>query len=139
MEESQTFLGTGWSFPPHFDNNTQAVTTTTGEVDINKSLEILLSTRLGERIMVPDYGCNLEELLFQPLDLTLRTFIKDLIETAILYHEPRIDVEKIILDNTNELGGEILITIEYRVRITNSRGNMVFPFYKEEGSNINNS
>ena len=139
MEESQTFLGTGWSFPPHFDNNTQTVTTTTGEVDINKSLEILLSTRLGERIMVPDYGCNLEELLFQPLDLTLRTFIKDLIETAILYHEPRIDVEKIILDNTNELGGEILITIEYRVRITNSRGNMVFPFYKEEGSNINNS
>jgi len=139
MEESQTFLGTGWSFPPHFDNNTQTVTTTTGEVDINKSLEILLSTRLGERIMVPDYGCNLEELLFQPLDLTLRTFIKDLIETAILYHEPRINVEKIILDNTNELGGEILITIEYRVRITNSRGNMVFPFYKEEGSNINNS
>ncbi len=139
MEESQTFLGTGWSFPPHFDNNTKTVNTTTGEVDINKSLEILLSTRLGERIMVPDYGCNLEELLFQPLDLTLRTFIKDLIETAILYHEPRIDVEKIILDNTNELGGEILITIEYRIRITNSRGNMVFPFYKEEGSNINNS
>lgn len=136
MNETQTFLGEGWSFPPHFDKKTGALVTTSDVVDINKSLHILLSTRLGERIMLPNYGCNLEELLFQPLDLTLKTYIKDLIKTAILYHEPRIDVISISLDTTNELEGEIQIVIEYIVRITNSRANMVFPFYKKEGSEI---
>jgi len=136
MNETQTFLGEGWSFPPHFDKKTGTLVTTSDVVDINKSLHILLSTRLGERIMLPNYGCNLEELLFQPLDITIRTYIKDLIKTAILYHEPRIDVQKISLDGTNELEGEVQIVIEYIVRITNSRANMVFPFYKKEGSEI---
>ncbi len=136
MNETQTFLGEGWSFPPHFDKKTGTLVTTSDVVDINKSLHILLSTRLGERIMLPNYGCNLEELLFQPLDVTLKTYIKDLIKTAILYHEPRIDVQTISLDSTNELEGEIQIIIEYIVRITNSRANMVFPFYKKEGTEI---
>lgn len=136
MAKEETFLGEGWSFPPHFDRNTGAIITTTGVLDINQSLEILLSTKLGERIMLPNYGCNLEELLFQPLDITLKTYIRDLIKTAILYHEPRINVLKIDIDTTNELNGEILIIIEYIVRTTNSRANMVFPFYKEEGSEV---
>ncbi len=136
MNTSDTFLGEGWSFPPHFDKKTGGLVTTTGIVDINKSLEILLSTRLGERIMLPGYGCNLEELLFQPLDVTLKTYIKELISNAILYYEPRIDTQEITLDATNELNGEILIKIEYVVRITNSRANMVFPFYKTEGTEV---
>ena len=86
--------------------------------------------------MVPDYGCNLEELLFQPLDLSLKTYVKDLIKTAILYHEPRIDVLSVDIDPTNELQGELLVKIDYLIRITNSRGNMVYPFYKAEGSEI---
>ncbi|MCB0457248.1 MAG: GPW/gp25 family protein [Flavobacteriaceae bacterium] len=136
MLESTDFLGEGWGFPPHFDKKTGTVITTVAIDDINKSLHILLSTRLGERIMVPDYGCNLEELLFQPLDITLKTYIIDLIKTAILYHEPRIDVTKIKLDDSQELEGIIQIEIEYLVRITNSRGNMVFPFYKKEGTEL---
>ena len=134
--DTDTFLGEGWSFPPHFDKKTGQLVMTTGVTDINKSLEILLSTRLGERIMLPNYGCNLEELLFQPLDVTLKTYIKELITTAILYFEPRIDTQKITLDTTNELNGEILIKIEYIIRITNSRANMVFPFYKTEGTEV---
>ncbi len=136
MYETLDFLGKGWSFPPHFDKKTGGVIMTTDVEDINKSLHILLSTRLGERIMLPEYGCNLEELLFQPLDITLKTYIKDLIKTAILYHEPRIDAKKISLDSSQELEGIIQIEIEYLVRITNSRGNMVFPFYKKEGTEI---
>ncbi|MBV1923931.1 MAG: GPW/gp25 family protein [Flavobacteriaceae bacterium] len=136
MNLEKSFLGEGWSFPPEFNKSAKMVMTTTGEEDIKKSIEILLSTRLGERIMVPDYGCNLEELLFQPLDLSLKTYVKDLIKTAILYHEPRIDVLSIDIDTTNELSGELLVKIEYMIRITNSRGNMVYPFYKEEGSEI---
>ena len=104
------------------------------ETDIKSSLEILLSTRLGERIMVPGYGCNLDELMFKPLNLTLKTFVVDLIKTAILYHEPRIDADKIDVFNSNDTEGLLLINISYIVRATNSRKNMVYPFYKEEGS-----
>lgn len=136
MNDENTFLGEGWSFPPHFDKTSGTLLTTVGVIDINQSLEILLSTRLGERIMLPNYGCNLEEMIFQSLDVTLKTYIKDLITTAILYHEPRIDVVTIELDTTNELEGEILIRIEYLIRNTNSRANMVFPFYKVEGSEV---
>ncbi|HET8804791.1 MAG TPA: GPW/gp25 family protein [Aequorivita sp.] len=136
MNTAEIFLGEGWSFPPHFDKKTGELVTTAGIVDINKSLEILLSTRLGERIMLPSYGCNLEELLFQPLNITLKTYIQEMIKTAILYFEPRIDTHSVSLDTTNELSGEILINIEYTVRITNSRANMVFPFYKTEGTEV---
>ncbi|MAT90374.1 MAG: hypothetical protein CMC35_06735 [Flavobacteriaceae bacterium] len=136
MEFEQSFLGTGWSFPPEFDRKTRSVQLTSGEEDIQKSLQILLATRLGERVMVPEYGCNLEDLLFETVDLTLKTYVKDLIKTAILYFEPRIDVHNIEIDTTNEWQGELLIKIDYLIRITNSRGNLVFPFYKEEGTEV---
>ena len=136
MENNKSFLGTGWSFPPEFDKAKKTVVMTSEEVDIKKSLEILLATRLGERIMQPTYGCNLEELMFKPLNITLKTFVIDLIKTAILYHEPRIDVEKIDIDPTNELQGELLILVDYRIRATNSRANLVYPFYKAEGTEL---
>jgi len=136
MDTSELFLGRGWGFPPEFIKTTATVQMTEGEVDIDKSLQILLSTRLGERIMLPDYGCNLEELLFTPLNLTLKTYVVDLIKTAILYHEPRIDTEKIWIEESTDNDGILLINIDYRVRITNSRKNMVFPFYKAEGTEI---
>lgn len=136
MEEYKSFLGRGWSFPPEFKKETKAVKMLQDEADIKSSLEILLSTRLGERIMVPAYGCNLDELLFKPLNLTLKTYVIDLIKKAILYHEPRIDVNRISIDSINEVKGELLIKIDYTIRSTNSRKNMVFPFYKAEGSEI---
>ncbi|AHW60829.1 hypothetical protein SAMN05444285_101178 [Draconibacterium orientale] len=136
MATYNSFLGTGWSFPPEFQKETRGVKMLQDEADIKSSLEILLSTRLGERIMVPDYGCNLDELLFKPLNITVKTYVVDLIKTAILYHEPRIDARKISIDQTNELNGELLINIEYIIRATNSRKNMVFPFYKGEGTEL---
>jgi hypothetical protein len=86
--------------------------------------------------MLPNYGCNLDELLFESLNLTLETYIIDLIRTAILYHEPRIDAKKIEIDQTDEMNGVLLIRIDFVVRSTNSRMNMVYPFYKKEGSEI---
>ena len=136
METNKSFLGRGWGFPPEFNRGTEAVKMLENEADIKSSLEILLSTRLGERIMVPGYGCNLDELLFNPLNLTLKTFVVDLIKTAILYHEPRIDVNKIQINSTNELEGVLLVNIDYTIRSTNSRKNMVYPFYKEEGNEL---
>lgn len=136
MENKKAFLGTGWAFPPEFIKGQKVTKMISEEEDIKSSLEILLSTRLGERIMLPSYGCNLDELLFENLDRTLITYIVDLIKTAILYHEPRIDVKKIGISETEPLEGKLIIEIDYVVRATNSRTNMVFPFYKEEGTNI---
>lgn len=136
MESKKAFLGTGWGFPPEFVKGRSEVVMTSDEEDIKKSLHILLTTQLGERVMLPEYGCNLEELLFEKLNRTLITYVVDLIKTAILYHEPRIDVLKIDISETNPIEGELIITIDYKVRATNSRTNFVFPFYREEGTNI---
>jgi len=136
MNTEKSFLGRGWSFPPEFQKETGAVKMLEDEADIKSSLEILLATRPGERIMLPEYGCNLEELLFKPMNLTLKTYVIDLIKTAILYHEPRIDVNKIDIDTADELNGVLMINIDYTIRTTNSRKNMVFPFYKEEGNEL---
>lgn len=107
------------------------------EADIASSLEIILTTSIGERVMAPDFGCNLEDLLFENLDTTLKTLVADQIETALIYYEPRIDIEKINLDTDRELEGIVLIEVTYRVRSTNTRYNFVYPFYKNEGTDIN--
>jgi phage baseplate assembly protein W len=73
-------------------------------------------------------------LVFEPLTTTVQTSIKDLISTAILYYEPRIQVNKIELDDTGELEGKILISVDYTVRSTNSRYNFVYPYYIKEGT-----
>lgn len=136
MENKKSFLGTGWAFPPEFVKEHKEVKMASNEEDIKDSLYILLTTKLGERVMLPEYGCSLEELLFEKLNRTLITYVADLIRTAILYHEPRIDVLNVDISETNPLEGEIIINIEYMVRATNSRTNYVFPFYKEEGTNL---
>ena len=130
------FLGKGWSFPPNFDMDTHTVDMTEKNEDIRKSLQILLTTTVGERVMEPKYGCNMEDLLFESLDTTTKTLIKDRIKTAILYFEPRIDATRIELNTQNELEGELLIEIDYVIRATNSRFNFVFPFYRTEGTEI---
>jgi len=132
MNEENSFLGRGWSFPPLFDNTSGEVQMLEGADDIQSSLQVLLSTRLGERVMQPLFGCNLDVMVFDLLDTTLKTEMKNLIEKAILYFEPRINLEKIDLSTQNELNGVILITVNYIVRSTNTRGNLVYPFYLSE-------
>ncbi|WGG48141.1 GPW/gp25 family protein [Rugamonas sp. DEMB1] len=107
------------------------------EADIASSLEILLTTALGERTMLPQYGCNLDELVFESLDTRMKTLMADKVQTAILYFEPRIEIETVRLDDSRELEGLILIEVVYTVKATNSRFNFVFPFYKLEGTDIN--
>lgn len=131
------FLGRGWSFPPTFELGNARVGMLSQEADIASSLEILLGTRQGERVMLPQYGCNLDELLFENLDMRMKTLMADKVGSAILYHEPRIHLEKVQLDESQELEGLILIDITYRVKTTNSRFNFVYPYYKLEGTDIN--
>ena len=134
---TNSFLGTGWSFPPAFDSESNAVEMTSDELDIQLSLQILLSTRKGERIMLPDYGCNLDEMVFEPMTTTFKTYISDMIKTAILFYEARIDLNGLTVDDSRETEGIILLILDYTVRTTNSRFNYVYPYYKIEGTEIN--
>ena len=136
MNKNNTFLGTGWSFPPSFSNKTNEVEMTSDEEDIQRSLQILLTTRIGERVMQPKYGCNLDELLFEPLSTTFKSYIKDLVKTSILYHEPRIKLNKVDLDDSGDNEGVVLIKIDYTVISKNTRFNYVFPYYKNEGTDV---
>jgi phage baseplate assembly protein W len=137
MEQNKSFLGRGWSFPPKFSRSLRSVEMLEYEADIASSVEVLLGTMRGERVMLPQYGCNLDELVFENLDTRMKTLMADKIESAILYHEPRIELEKVQLDDSRELEGVVLIEVIYRVKTTNSRFNFVYPYYKLEGTDIN--
>jgi phage baseplate assembly protein W len=137
--DAGSFLGRGWSFPPTFDRDAGGVEMLEQEADVASSLHTLLSTAPGERVMVPQYGCNMDELVFENLDTRMRTLMADKIESAILYHEPRVDLEGVhVRDDPEEiLEGRVLIGVTYRVRTTNSRFNFVYPYYRAEGTDIN--
>lgn len=135
MNETRSFLGTGWRFPPQFSKTERGALMIADEADIKSSMEILLSTRVGERILQPKYGCNLDEILFEPLTVSLQTYIKDLVFTAIYYFEPRIKPENVTLIPSAE-EGLVIVSVDYMIRATNTRHNLVFPFYLNEGTNI---
>ena len=102
--------------------------------DIQCSLQILLSTRQGERVLLPDYGCDLDPLVFEPMSTSFNTYIKNLVQTAIVTYESRITLNNVNLSTDQELEGVILIELDYTVNATNSRFNLVFPYYKTEGT-----
>ena len=134
MKEA-SFLGTGWAFPPEFNKASGSVEMAQGERDIQQSLEILLSTSIGERVMQPLYGCNLRDYQFEPLSNTFLGFLVDLVERAILFFEPRIVVENISITEPGDVlvvEGMVLISIDYVIAGTNSRYNYVYPFYLRE-------
>lgn len=134
MPADQSFLGTGWSFPPAFTAGGAAVDMVSGAEDIHQSLQILLSTRLGERVMQDDFGCDLFSLLFEEIDQDLINSLSSIISDAILYHEPRIKLDKLDISEDVTRQGLLLIGIEYTIRNTNSRFNMVYPFYINEAT-----
>jgi len=132
--EEQDYFGRGWSYPPVFDAAEAGVQMTAGVADINNSLKIILTTRLGERIMQPKFGSGMHDFVFDTLDSATLTFIQDMIRTAILYHEARIDLEDVVLDLDNG-SGVLQINIYYKLRNANSRFNFVFPYYLNEVNN----
>lgn len=128
------FLGRGWAFPPRFDLSTGEVAMVARENDIEESLRILFLTRRGERVMQPTYGCALQDIVFQGDTPETRAAAKQALAQAILFHETRIDVISIDLRMPDPLEGRMEILLDYRIRSTNSRANVVFPFYLNEGT-----
>lgn len=127
-----SFLGTGWSFPPSFEHG--GVRMSSDELDIHESLQILFGTIAGERFLTPDYGLSVQELMFEPMSTSLRTFLKDRVSTAILVQEPRIKVIELAIDSPDPNDGTLNFGLTYEVRATNSRYNLVFPFYRSDGN-----
>lgn len=130
------FLGTGWRFPPSFDAGGRRAAMVDSEEDIRESLRILLATTPGERVMQPAYGCDLRSVMFAEINAATAAYVKDRIKQAVLFFESRIDLEAINIDESEAEEGRLLIHLEYRVRATNSRSNLVYPFYLLEATNI---
>lgn len=131
------FLGCGWSFPPVFDAASGSVRMAADDEDIRQSLQILFATRLQERVMLPDYGADLEQFVFDSESTALFARIRTRLANAILLWEPRIDVEEIDIAAPQTVDGPLQIGVAYTIRQTNSRSNMVFPFYLQgEGTNV---
>lgn len=136
MKHNKTFLGVGWKFPPEFDKESKTVTLVSEEKDIRESLLILFSTRPGERMMQPEYGCDLSVLNFEPVNSNLVGRVEGIIQYAILHFEPRIELAGININSDRVLDGVLEIDIEYVVRKTNKRSNIVFPYYIIEGTDV---
>ncbi|VVO69416.1 hypothetical protein PS862_01260 [Pseudomonas fluorescens] len=132
MALEDPFIGSGWSFPPAFDRKAASVNMSSGIREIEESLQIIFGTVLGERIMSPLFGCALDSMVFEVMNASRIAYLENLIRTAIIYHEARIDADRITVE-PDPLAGCLLIAIGYTVRGSNSRFNFVFPYYLNEG------
>lgn len=133
MDEAKAFLGRGFSFPPRIDPSTGKFVMVESEDDIKEAVYIILMTRLRERAMLPDFGCNMHDYVFDIPDVEMKQKLSRDIKDALMKYEPRIinvlvDAE---MDRSNP--GKLNLSIEYTVRATNNPYNLVFPYYLEEG------
>ena len=127
-EDLKSFLGTGWSFPPSFNKHTKAVDMVSNETDISQSLKIILFTDLGSRIMRSDFGSDVKNFTFESINRGSIMRLSNTIYGAINKHEPRINLEKVDIDQSQANDGKLLIKLEYLIKSVNVRTNAVFPF-----------
>ena len=127
------FMGRGWAYPFRLDPATGRIATIADEEDIKQSIRIILGTAKGERVMRPDFGCGIHDLVHSVIDMATIAQIKRDVAGALRLYEARIDVLAVSVDASNFDSGKLEVEIDYRVRQTNQPGNLVFPFYFKEG------
>lgn len=132
--DADVFLGRGWNFSPQLTED--GVKMVAYEEDIEQSLRVLFSTSPGERVNRYDYGCPLRRYTFEPLYTQTLVRMREEIARAIMLFEPRITLEEVSFEERAD-EGLLLIRITYTIIRTNSRSNMVYPFYLNEGTNLN--
>jgi uncharacterized protein len=125
------FMGTGWFFP--VSPASGGIELVQYEADIHQAIIIILQTDDGERIMRPTFGAGLGRYVFEPINPTLLATLNTKIQAALVNWEPRIDVVAVSANADLHNVARVLIDITYRVRATNSVGNLVYPFYLAEG------
>jgi phage baseplate assembly protein W len=133
MSESTTsaFLGIGWAYPPTA-SATGEVHTAAYEEDVRQSIWIILGTARGERVMRPDFGAGLDRLVFEPINTTTMSLVQHYAEEALTVWEPRIDSLAVAV-SADAPRGRLMLDVRYRVRVTNTFYNLVYPFYLTEG------
>ena len=129
---AKEFLGAGWTFPVRVDT-TGKIRLSVYEEDIKEAIWIILSTAPGERVMRPDFGCGIHDLVFESINAALIRRVTTQVFEALTTYEPRIEVLRVEVSDEEALHGKLLISIDYRVIITNNAFNLVFPFYLKEG------
>ncbi len=129
---NKDFLGSGWKYPVQL-NRQKEIALSSAEEDIHWAIWMILSTAPGERLMHPDYGCAIHDLVFAANDISTAELARFYVEVALAHWEPRIDLDRV--DVQADLGDPalLLISIAYRVRATDSRFNVVYPFYLTRG------
>jgi len=124
----QDFLGQGWSFPVSVDSR-GGIHLVPGQTDIEQAILIILGTAKGERVMRPEFGCGIHDLVFAPNNPTTAGLIAYHIRDALGRWEPRIEVEEVHVRADPQDHARLLVDIRYRVRATNDERNLVYPFY----------
>jgi uncharacterized protein len=127
------FLGVGWKFPFQVTPGGQ-IAQARYEQRIEESIYLILSTSKGERMMLPEFGCGIHDLVFAPNNSTTIAAVVQTVREALVAFEPRIDVLDINAESAPEEPNLLLIRINYRIRANNARGNLVYPFYIRESA-----
>jgi phage baseplate assembly protein W len=126
--DSHTFIGRGFAFPMRIDH-TGSIAMVGGHEDIDRSIVVILSTAKGERLMRPEFGCAIWDQLFEPINANSLGLMAHSVRDAIGQWEPRVDLEEVLVAPDVDREGRVTIDVTYRVRATNNRRNLVYPFY----------
>lgn len=129
--DGKAFLGTGWAFPVAVGSG--GVSLVSHEEDVKQSLLILLRTNPSERVMRIGFGGGLDAFMFEPINTATLHALARQVELTLIRFEPRIDQIAVSVKPDPDRAAYVLIEIQYRVRATNSTGNLVYPFYLREG------
>jgi len=132
MAGGREFLGRGWKFPIQVDGSGRVAASAGGQ-KVAEAIHVVLGTARGERVMRPDFGCGLHDLVFAPNTTTTRGRVAQAVREALVAHEPRIDVLAVRADDAPGAPNLLLVRIDYRVRANNAAGNVVYPFFLREG------
>lgn len=122
------FIGRGISFPLRVDQ-AGSIATSQGVGDIDSSIRMVLTTAPGERLMRPHFGCKIWELLFEPINANTLGLMSEAVREAVSRWEPRVVLDDVRLDASGHDNGEVQIHVDYTVRATNDKRNLVYPFY----------
>jgi len=125
------FLGSGWAFPVQVGDD-GTVAAATGEDAVRQAIWMVLATAPGERVMRPTFGAGLTDLVFAPNTPTTHGLVASSVRSALVEEEPRIDVLDVVVGADPAQPTRLLIEVDYTVRATNSRFNLVYPFYLQQ-------
>ena len=128
---TREFLGKGWQFPVNV-SLTGKIGMASYEDDIKEAIWIILGTSKGERAMRPDFGCGIYDYVFAPINTSTIMLIESSVREALVFWEPRIEITGVKASADEAEDEKLLISIDYTVRTTNNRFNLVYPFYLKE-------